>query len=182
MAAPPLRPRNYSTSFLALASFTLLSACSGPPGPVSGPGTATAEEAEPIAYIGHGAFFERDGRQIAMTVQIRGARPGLVSPTSAGRPGQGLENQLGAFEGRLFEGVPAQGQTRLILQQRSLLWLAARSRRGVDHRIAGKLNALTYLLQWQLPDGGGEPATAQPFALHPALWSGSPGRNSIPVK
>ncbi len=168
MAVAPLSPHNCLKSFTAVVLLTLLSACTGPS---SRPDAVDPLGAEPIAYIGHGAFFERDGRQIVPTVAFveraqRWYRGHLLAGIGANR-----RRAFADFEERLFEGVNAQGQARLVVQQRALQWLVAHSLNRVDHRIRGKLNALAYRLDWMLPIGDGvdRPATAERFVLDPAL-------------
>lgn len=129
-----------------------------------GGGVASAEDAplwadkmaraepEPIAYIGHGAFFAADGQQIVPTADFveraqRWYRAKLLS-------GLGEEQQLAFadFELSLLEGLDVRGQGRLLLEQRSLDWLLQRAPQSVaSPRMRGKLGLLGYRLLWQLP-------------------------------
>src|SRR6185295_13689700 len=55
-------------------------------------------------------------------------------------------------ERRLAEGLAPNGQAELVVQQRSLDWLAARSPSTTAlERTRSKLNALKYRLSWRLP-------------------------------
>src|SRR5438874_2172828 len=62
------------------------------------------------------------------------------------------KNEFAAFERRLNADVRAEGQARLLVQQRFLDWLIANSPQAKsDSRMMGKLNALNYALKWNLP-------------------------------
>lgn len=137
----------------AAASLSLLSACTGATaGHQSAAPSIAADGEEPIAYIGHGGFFDRRGRQIVPTAEWVATtqawyRQRLIAGLSGDR-----RAEFAAFEGRLTEGLRAEGQGRLLVQQRSLEWLAANSPRvRANRRILGKLGALGYELNWVLP-------------------------------
>ena len=117
----------------------------------AGLGLASAQGAddEPIAYIGHGAFFDSSGHQIAVTPDFVAKaqawyRARLLSGLSAARKRDfsDLETKLNATK--------AVGQTQLVLQQRLLDWLIANSAAKGDGRTLGKINALKYELKWKL--------------------------------
>jgi hypothetical protein len=127
---------------------------------------------EPIAYIGHGGFFDRSGKQIVPTADfVAKAQSWYRKRLLAGlKPDQQAE--LPAFEKRLREGLDLDGQAGLVAQQRSLDWLIAHSpRTTATGRMQAKLNALKYRLQWKLPrrDDPEELQNLEPFELDPKI-------------
>ncbi len=118
---------------------------------------ALAQNDQPIAYIGHGSFFDPKGNEIHVTqafVQKAQAwyRANLLSGLDERK-----KREFAAFEQRLFKGVQMEGQTRLVVQQRALEWLFANSPQYKDDdRTLGKLRALTYALSWRLPEQEGQ--------------------------
>ena len=111
------------------------------------------EEPEPISYIGHGAFFDQSGQQIAVTTEFVAKaqdwyRTKLLSSLSDEK-----KNEFAKLEEELNVSAMAEGQTRLVAQQSLLDWLLANSEEiGSDNRMIGKLNALQYELQWEIPE------------------------------
>lgn len=106
---------------------------------------------EPIAMIGHGAFFDADGRQIVPTEKfIRDAQKWYRSRLVSGLlPEQ--KAAFGDFETRLTAGLRIGGQSALLLEQRSLHWLLQRvSSTVAPPRMHGKIKALNGRLQWRL--------------------------------
>jgi hypothetical protein len=128
-----------------------LSAVSG--GLWSSDARAQDREQEPIAYIGHGAFFDHKGNEIRLTqafVEKAQAwyREDMLSALNAVQ-----KRDFAVFEQGLYVGVPAQGQARLVAQQRALEWLFANSPKHTnDDRTLGKLRALEYALTRPLPE------------------------------
>ncbi|UAL09969.1 hypothetical protein [Caulobacter segnis] len=126
---------------------------------------------EPIAYIGHGGFFDAQGRQIEMTPEFIAKaqayyRKKLLTAAVAGR-----RDALKSFEGELTKGLKLQKSDQLVAQQRALTWFAASAPAGkVDPSTLGKLRALDYLLG---AAASGKPTTAfmkvKPFKLNPDL-------------
>ncbi len=107
---------------------------------------------EPIAYVGHGGFFERDGRQIVPTAEFVARAQSWYREHLLAGLGPEKRAELSAFERRLGKDLNLAGQAGLVVQQRSLDWLIAHSPRTKsvgDMQI--KLNALAYQLSWQLP-------------------------------
>src|SRR6185312_11368327 len=129
------------------------------------------QEDEPIAYIGHGGFFDRKGRQIVPTAEfVAKAQSWYGQQLLAGLdPKQQAEHS--AFERRL-EGLKQDGQAGLAVRQRSLDWLLAHSPLTVAvGRIRAKVSALEYALRWRLPrrDDLKELQSREPFALDPKV-------------
>jgi hypothetical protein len=118
---------------------------------------ARAQAEEPIAYTGHGGFFDRMGNQIQVTQAFveRAQAWYREDMLSALNPGQ--KRELALFEQRLYDAVPVQGQARLVVRQRALDWLFANSpNHENDDRRLGKLRALEYALSWRLLDQPGQ--------------------------
>jgi hypothetical protein len=115
------------------------------------------QDREPIASIGHGGFFDHDGKQIEVTQEFVARaqewyRAKLLSGLSGAR-----RSEFSSFEKRLNASLRAEGQNRLVLRQRSLEWLVANSESARrDARMVGKLNALEYALRLKLPERSGD--------------------------
>ncbi|MGH9841607.1 MAG: hypothetical protein ACREEM_22885 [Blastocatellia bacterium] len=115
-----------------------------------------AQEKDPIAYIGHGAFFDQDGKQIEVTLEFVAKaqdwyRTKLLSSLRGGK-----KTEFAKIEKRLNTSVKAVGQDRLVVRQHLLDWLVANSEDiSRDGRTIGKLNALKYALRFKLPDRPG---------------------------
>jgi len=114
---------------------------------------AFAASGEPIAYIGHGAFFDESGRQITLTQEFVAQTQAWYRADLLSRVDASKSADLDAFEADLFAGVPATGQTRLVFEQRALEWLYFNSaRQENDDRTLGKLRALDSALRFKLPE------------------------------
>jgi hypothetical protein len=108
---------------------------------------------EPIAYIGHGGFFDQQGNQIAVSQAFVDQAQAWYRTKLLSGLDDAKKAEFAGFERRLFVGAPAKGQTRMVLKQRSLEWLFANSQRHQeDDRTLGKLRALAYALKWQIPE------------------------------
>jgi hypothetical protein len=150
---------------LALCCFSVLS------GGLS-PSKVLAQGEQPIAYIGHGGFFDHRGNQIPLTqafVEQAQAwyRKDMLTGLDTGR-----KKEFSRFEQRLQGGVKMEGQERLVMQQRTLEWLFANSPKYKDDdRTLGKLRALEYALSWRLPEQPGQDIDdkREEFKLNPKL-------------
>ncbi|HEY9420849.1 MAG TPA: hypothetical protein VIW92_05515, partial [Thermoanaerobaculia bacterium] len=136
------------------------------------PAPTQAREDEPIAYIGHGAFFSRNGRQIVPTAEfVAKAQSWYRAHLLAGlNPKQ--RAAFSAFEQRLGKGLNLGGQAGLVVRQRALDWLTAKSpRTTATGRIQAKLNALTFRLNWRLPVQNDlkQLQSLEPFPLSPKI-------------
>jgi len=129
-----------------------------------------ADSDEPIAYIGHGGFFDSKGNQIPVTAPwVAQTQQWYRRKLAAALPAE-KKSAFADYDKRLSTAVKSEGQTALIVQQQELDWLLANSP-GLDRRIAGKLNAIKYYLRWKLPT---EPTREIPdlrekFTLDPAI-------------
>jgi hypothetical protein len=117
------------------------------------PATVRSGNDEPIAYIGHGAFFDQQGRQIVPTAEfVARAQAWYRGKLLAGlKPRQ--RAAFSDFEQRLGKGLSLAGQGGLVVRQRALDWLLSRSPQSTETQqlMRGKLNALKSRLQWELP-------------------------------
>ena len=133
---------------------------------------ALAQGEQPIAYIGHGAFFDHTGNQIPLTQAfVEQAQAWYREDMHAGLD-MGKKKEFSRFEQRLHDGMKMQGQERLVVQQRTLEWLLANSPKYKDDdRTLGKLRALAYALSWRLPTQPGQDTAdkREPFKLNPKL-------------
>lgn len=146
-----LHPRYVRTFFAAAGCLVIAVACG------LWPVEALAQTEEPIAYIGHGAFFDRNGNEIQITQAfVEKAQAWYRANLLSGLDVQ-TKNSFAAFEQRLSKGVEMRGQTRLVVQSRALEWLFANApKHRNDDRMLGKLRALTYALSWQIPEQPGQ--------------------------
>lgn len=142
MAFVPFKQR-----FLARVAFALILLT------LSGIAPALAEDDEPVAFIGHGGFFDRKGQQIPLTAEFVARaqdwyRAKLLSGLTAAK-----RAEFEVFEKRLNEGLTVAGQAQLVVRHRALDWLAANVTPSKENAgMVAKLNALKYELNWQLPD------------------------------
>ncbi|MEA2343761.1 MAG: hypothetical protein QOF63_1930 [Thermoanaerobaculia bacterium] len=129
-----------------------------------------ADPEEPIAYIGHGAFFDSKGKQIPVTAQwVEATQEWYRKKLVAALPEQ-KKSAYAGYHKRLFAEVRGEGQTGLVVRQQELDWLLANAAK-VDPRTVGKLNALKYELEWQLPTEPNRetPKRLEKFTLDPAV-------------
>jgi len=114
---------------------------------------ASAAPEQPIAYIGHGEFFEASGKQIPLSLEfVAQAQSWYREELSAGLD-ERKAFEFAQFERELFDGVPKSGQARLVFEQRAIEWLFAQSpAHENDDRMLGKLRALDFALTFTLPD------------------------------
>ncbi|MCH9648121.1 MAG: hypothetical protein K0U98_07780 [Deltaproteobacteria bacterium] len=107
---------------------------------------------EPIAYIGHGAFFDHSGEQIVPTAEFVDKAQSWYRARLLTRLTPDQHAEFARFERRLTAGISLDEQTNLIAHQRSLDWLLANSTlTAEDGRMLGKLRALKSRLNWVLP-------------------------------
>lgn len=147
--------RRWSRSLVALAfaSLTLTWGVSAEVGLVSSVKVKASLPNEPIAYIGHGAFFDHQGRQIVPTADfVARAQTWYRAHLLAGLDAK-VRSEFTAFERRLSAGVGRDIQTNLLVKQRAIDWLIARASPAklTDGRVLMKLSALKHRLNWKLP-------------------------------
>lgn len=132
------------------------------------PQPAPAQERQPIAAVGHGGFFDAEGRQIPMTLRFAAEaqtwyRNKLLSALSDAN-----KREFTAYEKRLGAGLDLRGQDRLLLQNQGLEWLLAHSSDDLKLQTASKVRALRFAMNWKLPEKDGLKAIKKrdPFTPH----------------
>lgn len=131
-----------------------------------------AQDEEPIAYVGHGAFFDRRGRQIVPTAEFVAQAQAWYRQRLLAALGDNQRGAFAVFERRLREGLDTDGQARLVVEQRLLDWLVARAPRTVAYgRMRAKLNTLASQLRFRLPrrDNLDELRRVEDFRLDPRI-------------
>jgi hypothetical protein len=129
-----------------------------------------AQPQEPIAYIGHGSFFDSDGNAIVVTQAFAEKAQDWYRQTLIADLPADKKAAFASLEAWLGAEFQVSGQARLVVRHRGLEWLVANSaHHRTDHQMLGKLRALAFALQWKLPDGAGLTTAEgrQPFALDP---------------
>jgi hypothetical protein len=112
---------------------------------------------EPIAYIGHGAFFDAAGNELEITQDFVDKAQAWYRTKLLADLNGAKKSEFAALEKKLLAGLETKGQTRLVLQNHELQWLLANSlRHKDDDRMHGKLRALRYAMSWRLPEQPGE--------------------------
>ncbi|HEY6139947.1 MAG TPA: hypothetical protein VI670_19500 [Thermoanaerobaculia bacterium] len=127
---------------------------------------------EPIAYIGHGSFFDFKGNEIQITQAFVDKAQAWYRANLMSGLDESKKREFAELEQRLQKGIRLEGQTRLVVQQRELEWLFANSsKHRDDHRTLGKLRALAYALTWRLPADAGEKVNErrEEFKLDPEI-------------
>ena len=110
-----------------------------------------AQDAEPIAYIGHGAFFDESGEQIQVTQEfVATAQRWYIDNLSKDLDSEG-RREFRILSDKLIASTKASGQEELVVQQHLLQWLITTAS-SLDARTRGILNALKFAIQWKLPD------------------------------
>lgn len=146
-----MKEEHYSLSkrFAAIVSVCFLVEMFG----VLGPQAARAQDREPIAVIGHGGFFDQEGRQIPLTLGfVAKAQAWYRSRLLATLTGE-KRREFTSYEKRLLAGLNASGQDLLLLQHQALEWLLANTASAdLKLQAAGKLRALRYAMDWKLPE------------------------------
>ena len=112
-------------------------------------------ESEPIAAVGHGGFFNHEGKQIALTLgYVDRAQNWYEKSLYKGlKEKQRYEYEQIAKE--LLQDLQVSHQDQLIVRNYLLSWAAERQENTKESvRIIQKLNALRSALRWPLSDKG----------------------------
>ncbi|NTJ51560.1 hypothetical protein G6K93_31615 [Agrobacterium rhizogenes] len=115
-------------------------------------GSLLADDNEPIAFIGHGAFFSSDGRQIDVTLDFIESvqtyyRQKLTSSMTNDKNASAIE-----LEKRASQISTSSRQNRLLLQNSFLASIASDSTDPDVGQIRAKLNALNNALKVLVPE------------------------------
>lgn len=116
------------------------------------PAPAQSADREPIAFIGHGAMFDADGKQIVPTPEfVATAQAWYRSKLASTLPVQ--RRRLLEAEEKSFNVLPLQGQEKLLTDQQALELLVAETDiKKTDPRMPGKISLLGSALDWKLPE------------------------------
>lgn len=118
---------------------------------------ALAQEQQPIAYIGHGAFFDSNGEEIALTQPFVDKAQSWYRQYLLADLAPEKKDEFAGVEKRLAEEFKVEGQALLVVRHAALEWLFANSTRlKNDDRLQGKLRALAYAMTWRLPERAGQ--------------------------
>ena len=136
------------------------------------PGLARAQPAPPIApgpvaYVGHGAMFDREGNELTPSVElIQRAQDVYLRQLLEGAD-EGQRQRFRELEEKLGRGLKLDGQSRLVLNSRLIDWLARNVRPEGSERLLGINNVMKLELQRQLPatSSQGRPRSAAPFTM-----------------
>jgi hypothetical protein len=110
---------------------------------------------EPIAFTGHGALFDRNGRQIEPTLEfLREAQAWYRARLMRQLPAE-QRSAFSALEGRVTRGVALDAQSRLVANAHLLDWLIARANVQDRDRLMAKNHTMKFLLEEKLPERRG---------------------------
>src|SRR5688572_18184054 len=102
---------------------------------------------EPIAYIGHGAAFDRNGREIALTPAFIESAQGYYIQKLRERAAPGKRRQFEQVRDRLLKGKSWDHQTRLYANSALIDWLRGQASIDPMGATAGKNNLLKYAIR-----------------------------------
>jgi hypothetical protein len=136
------------------------------------PSLPAQDDQQPIAYIGHGAFFDSQGNEILLTQEFVDKAQGWYREYLLRDLPLEKRKDFDGFEKWLGEDFRVDGQARLVVRHAALEWLFANSSRlKEDDRTLGKLRALATALTWHLPERAGpKPTERKEFKFDAALW------------
>jgi len=140
---------------------------------------------EPIAFIGHGAMFDREGRQIEVTAAfIEQAQQFYLRALSASANEEQLA-RLRAQEARLLEGRSWDPQSKLIATSAVIEWLLDELDSPNLHDVHGKNKLIQQYLQRRLFPPAKGARFVPPIALTDVLGMGGgvvPLASSLPER
>ncbi len=125
---------------------------SNPPAPTSKP-PSNAAAREPIGFIGHGALFDAQGREVAASLSFlreaqawyRGMLLAAANATDRAR--------FETLERELADGLALEPQAQLLLNARLLDWLLDHAQVAEPDRLRGKFMLMQQSLQFSLDEG-----------------------------
>lgn len=120
---------------------------------------------EPIAYLGHGAMFDKEGNVIEPTLEfIQQAQDYYINKLYE-RATSDLKAQFDGYKSSLFDGSTWDSQSKLVANSALLQWLAQEVHPKEAFRVQGKNNFLKNKLRKQLSG----PSIGNDFVLPQAL-------------
>lgn len=129
-------------------------------------------ESEPIAGVGHGAFFDHEGKQIALTLDYVAHAQSWYEKSLYEGLGDKQRQEYQELEKQLFQDLQVGRQDDLVLRNHLLSWAVERQENMKNKaRIASKLSALRSALRWPLADEGTLeiPKRKLPYKLSPEV-------------
>jgi hypothetical protein len=126
---------------------------------------------EPVAYIGHGAMFDRSGHEVAPTLSFISQAQAWYRADLTARLTAVQRAELEIFEQSLIQGLAPSPQSQLVINTYVLDWLIGATRTDDGDRLRGKNNLMRSLLQNRLSDVPdlSRPRSPEPFILEPEL-------------
>lgn len=118
----------------------------------------------PVAYVGHGAMFDRNGNKLEPTPEFIAQAQDFYLRQLLGRADEGQRQRFRDLEARLVRGLAVEGQSRLALNSRIIDWLIRMARPEGPDRLLGINNAMRIQLIQKLPEAG-RPREAVPFQM-----------------
>lgn len=107
---------------------------------------------EPIAIVGHGAFFDKSGKQIVVTLDFAERAQLWYRAAILEQAGEKERSTFLNEEKQALEGLTANRQEQLILQNQLLQNVSTgESTSLANKKFSAKLSALRYQMNWALP-------------------------------
>src|SRR5438045_1750001 len=95
---------------------------------------------EPISFIGHGAMFDQNGKEVAPTIAFIRDAQAWYRNDLLGRLTKSQRAQFDKLEQGLTRGLTLDEQSRLVLNTHLIDWLITTSKAPNGDRIRGKIN------------------------------------------
>lgn len=148
-------------------------------------GQSTANE--PIAYTGHGAMFDQNGREVEPTLAFIRETQAWYRKFLLEKVSREQRAQFDKMENRVTAGFSLDAQMRLLVNAHLLEWLINRADVRDRDRLLGKNNVMKFALAWKLPEKAGgarfprslervslPPEILQRLRTEPAVQDGPP--------
>ena len=125
----------------------------------------------PIAYIGHGAMFDREGNEIAPSAEVIGQAQSFYIDQLLQLADEDQRRHYRELEAEIAQGVALDGQAKLVVDLRLLDWLIDEVQPTQAERLIGKNNLMKFELGRRLPERAqpGAPRGLEIFELPPDL-------------
>lgn len=149
---------------------------------------AYAAGKEPIAYIGHGAMFDQNGREMAPSIKFIRETQAWYRSELLGKLSQKQRAEFDKFEQGLTRDLTLDAQSRLVLNTSVLDWLINATKVENADLIRGKNNLIKALLKTKLSENSDikRPWSTEPFNINQGLLnrlkdaeSNSPSAGSV---
>ncbi len=135
--------------------------------------TANAQpsDKEPIAYTGHGAMFNQQGKEVAPSLSFINEAQTWYRNYLVKKLNERQRAQFGLLENRMTKGLELDEQSRLVANANLIDWLIKTVKTEDSRRIQRMNNLLRSHLQSALPKEATpeQPRSVEPFKLHPVL-------------